>query len=108
MERKRKLWVGAALGAAAAGGAVALHRRRAAQQERMARLAEAGRGQRVVILGAGFGGLTSAMELCRRRVCRELLDVAVVDRQNYQLFTPLLYHVGSGLIDAAHIAYPVG
>jgi NADH:ubiquinone reductase (H+-translocating) len=106
MRRKRELLVGAALGAAAAGGAVVVQRRRAAEAEPAARLAEAGRKKRVVILGAGFGGMRVAMGLSRPAY-RKHLDVTVVDRQNYQLFTPILYHVASGLVDPAHIAYPV-
>ena len=44
---------------------------------------------RVVILGAGFGGLTAAREL------RDHADVTVVDRHNFQTFLPLLYQVAS-------------
>jgi threonine dehydrogenase-like Zn-dependent dehydrogenase len=44
------------------------------------------RRPRVVIIGAGFGGLTAAM--CLKRTDA---DVMVVDRRNYHLFQPLLY-----------------
>ena len=48
---------------------------------------------RVVIVGAGFGGLTCAAALTRARVA-----VTVIDRHNYHLFQPLLYQVAtSGL-----------
>jgi NADH dehydrogenase len=41
---------------------------------------------RVVIVGAGFGGLQ-----CARKLIREPVDVLLIDRENYHLFTPLLY-----------------
>jgi NADH dehydrogenase len=57
---------------------------------------------RVVIAGAGFGGLT-----CARALKHAPVDVLLVDRNNYHLFTPLLYQVASALLDAAEIARPV-
>jgi len=57
---------------------------------------------RVVIVGAGFGGLAAARAL--RRVA---VDVTLVDRHNYHLFQPLLYQVASGLLDPSEIAYPI-
>ena len=56
---------------------------------------------RVVILGAGFGGLTLAKKLAKRA------DVTVVDRHNYQTFLPLLYQVASAGLAADHIAHPI-
>jgi NADH dehydrogenase len=60
-----------------------------------------GRAQ-VVIIGAGFGGLSAARGLRRAAV-----DVVLVDQNNYHLFTPLLYEVGTALLDSSEIAYPV-
>ena len=57
---------------------------------------------RVVVVGAGFGGL-----VCARRLMRRPVDVLVLDRQNYHLFTPLLYQVASSLLNPSDIAYPV-
>ncbi len=57
---------------------------------------------RVVIAGAGFGGLT-----CARALKRSPVDVLLVDRNNYHLFTPLLYQVASALLDPGEIARPV-
>jgi NADH dehydrogenase len=57
---------------------------------------------RVVIAGAGFGGLT-----CARALKHAPLDVLLVDRNNYHLFTPLLYQVASALLDPGEIARPV-
>jgi NADH:ubiquinone reductase (H+-translocating) len=57
---------------------------------------------RVVIAGAGFGGLT-----CARGLRHVPVDVLLVDRNNYHLFTPLLYQVASALLDPGEIARPV-
>jgi len=55
-----------------------------------------------VIAGAGFGGLT-----CARALKHAPVDVLLVDRNNYHLFTPLLYQVASALLDPGEIARPV-
>jgi NADH dehydrogenase len=60
------------------------------------------RRPRVVIAGAGFGGLT-----CARALKKAPVDVLLVDRNNYHLFTPLLYQVASALLDPGEIARPV-
>ena len=57
---------------------------------------------RVVIAGAGFAGLT-----CARALKHAPVDVLLVDRNNYHLFTPLLYQVASAVLDPGEIARPV-
>jgi NADH dehydrogenase len=57
---------------------------------------------RIVIVGAGFGGLEAATNL--GRVAAEL---TVVDRRNYHLFQPLLYQVATAALSPADIAAPV-
>ncbi|MFN4218851.1 MAG: NAD(P)/FAD-dependent oxidoreductase [Candidatus Bipolaricaulia bacterium] len=57
---------------------------------------------RVVIIGAGFGGLS-----CARALVNKPIDVLLLDKNNYHLFTPLLYQVASSLLDPSDIAYPV-
>ena len=57
---------------------------------------------KVVIAGAGFGGLS-----CARALAGKPADVMLVDRHNYHLFTPLLYQVASSLLNPSDIAYPV-
>lgn len=56
----------------------------------------------VVILGAGFGGLTAAKALRNAAV-----EITVIDRQNYHLFQPLLYQVATATLSPADIAVPV-
>src|SRR5512135_3467944 len=56
----------------------------------------------VVIVGAGFGGLTAAKELARAPV-----RVTVLDRTNYHLFQPLLYQVAMAGLSPAEIAQPI-
>jgi NADH dehydrogenase len=57
---------------------------------------------RVVIVGAGFGGLTAAKLLGGKPV-----DVTLIDRQNYHLFQPLLYQVATAGLSPADIAAPI-
>ncbi len=57
---------------------------------------------RVVIVGAGFGGLSAAMRLARTKAA-----VTVIDRRNYHLFQPLLYQVATAALSPADIAAPI-
>jgi NADH dehydrogenase len=57
---------------------------------------------RVVIVGAGFGGLAAARSLGDAPV-----RVTVVDRRNYHLFQPLLYQVATAALSPGDIAYPI-
>ena len=57
---------------------------------------------RVIIIGAGFGGLKAAKQLCN-----EPVRVTVIDRTNYHLFQPLLYQVASAALSPADIAAPI-
>jgi NADH dehydrogenase len=58
---------------------------------------------RVVIVGAGFGGLATARSLARA----DDFDVTIVDRNNYHLFQPLLYQVATTSLSPSEIAYPI-
>ena len=57
---------------------------------------------RIVIIGAGFGGLKAAQTLAKQAV-----EVLLIDRQNFHLFTPLLYQVATCGLDSSEIAYPI-
>jgi len=58
--------------------------------------------KRVVIVGCGFGGLFAVRALARAPV-----DVLVIDRNNYHLFQPLLYQVGTATLATSEIAWPI-
>ena len=57
---------------------------------------------RVVVVGAGFGGLAVAKELAKAPA-----TVTVIDRHNYHLFQPLLYQVATAALSPADIAWPI-
>jgi len=57
---------------------------------------------RVVILGAGFGGLEATKTLRRAPV-----EIILIDRQNYHCFQPLLYQVATAALSPADIAWPI-
>src|SRR5213595_3650607 len=57
---------------------------------------------RVVVVGAGFGGLEAAKKLA----CEDV-RLTVIDRTNYHLFQPLLYQVATAALSPADIAAPV-
>jgi len=56
----------------------------------------------VVIIGAGFGGLSAARALAKSPV-----DITLIDKHNYHLFQPLLYQVATAALSPAQIAQPI-
>jgi NADH dehydrogenase len=57
---------------------------------------------RVVIVGAGFGGLA-----CAKALAGSAAQVTIIDRANYHLFVPLLYQVATAALSPADIARPI-
>jgi NADH dehydrogenase len=57
---------------------------------------------RVVIIGAGFGGLSAA-----RTLVGQPIEVTIVDQRNFHTFQPLLYEVATAGLEAGDVAYPV-
>jgi len=57
---------------------------------------------RVVIVGAGFGGLNAAQS-----VAKGLVQVTVIDRKNFHTFQPLLYQVATAGLSPGEIAAPI-
>jgi NADH dehydrogenase len=58
--------------------------------------------RRVLVIGAGFGGLQ-----CAKALRREPVDVTIVDPRDYHLFTPLLYQVASCVLSPSSVAAPI-
>ena len=56
----------------------------------------------IVVIGAGFGGLT----FCQKFPAK-LARITLIDRQNHHLFQPLLYQVASAGLSAVDIAQPI-
>lgn len=65
------------------------------------------RPHRIVILGAGFGGLYTASHLERLLKDREDVEVLLISRDNYFLMTPLLFEACSGQIELSHCSLAV-
>ena len=61
-----------------------------------------GRRSRVVIVGAGFAGLSVA-----KRLAKAPVDITLIDRENHHLFQPLLYQVATAGLSPADIAWPI-
>jgi len=57
---------------------------------------------RVVIVGAGFGGLEAAFGLAGAPV-----EITLIDRRNHHLFQPLLYQVATASLSTSEIAWPI-
>ena len=57
---------------------------------------------RVVIVGAGFGGLEAAFRLAGAPV-----QITLIDRRNHHLFQPLLYQVATASLATSEIAWPI-
>ena len=58
--------------------------------------------KKVVIIGAGFGGLTAAKELAKKD-----FKITIIDKTNHHLFQPLLYQVATAALSPADIATPI-
>ena len=57
---------------------------------------------RIVIVGAGFGGVKLA-----KLFAKDDVEITLVDRHNYHLFQPLLYQVSTAVLSTDEIAYPI-
>ena len=73
-----------------------------ADQVKVAGVQQLGHRPRVVIVGAGFGGLAAAAALAKAPV-----DVTLIDRRNHHLFQPLLYQVATAGLAPTQIASPI-
>ncbi len=58
--------------------------------------------QRIVVIGAGFGGLS----FCKK-IDKSKFDITIIDRNNYHSFPPLFYQVASGGLEPSSVAFPL-
>lgn len=58
--------------------------------------------KKIVIIGAGFGGIAIAKKLAHKKV-----DILIIDKNNHHTFQPLLYQVATGGLEPDSIAYPI-
>jgi NADH dehydrogenase len=65
------------------------------------------RPHRVLILGGGFAGVTTAQELEKRLGRRGDVEIWLVSSDNFLLFTPLLPEVCSGILEPRHVVAPL-
>ncbi len=65
-------------------------------------MAEAPERHRIVVVGAGFGGLEAVKGLARSPV-----DITLVDQRNHHIFQPLLYQVATASLAPSEIAWPI-
>ncbi len=62
---------------------------------------------RILIVGGGFAGVTTALELAKR--CAGVLPVQItlVSENNFFLFTPMLAEAATGAVETRHVLYPI-
>ena len=63
--------------------------------------------KKIVILGAGFGGLFALKSIYRHIKNWREYDILIIDKNNYFVFTPLLHEVATGGIDPGDIVFPI-
>src|ERR1044071_3166035 len=63
--------------------------------------------RRILILGSGFGGLYTALHLEKKLRRYSDVELTLVNRENFFLFTPMLHEVAAGDLDLTHIVNPV-
>src|SRR2546422_1956699 len=61
----------------------------------------------IVIVGAGFGGVYTAMHLEKLLAHAPEVDITLVNRENFFLFTPMLHEVAASDLDITHIVNPI-
>src|SRR4051812_38345720 len=62
---------------------------------------------RIVIVGGGFAGLYAALELDKTLATRPEIEITLINKENFFLFTPMLHEVAAGDLDLTNIVNPV-
>ena len=63
--------------------------------------------KKIVILGGGFAGLYAAMELEKTLARDQEVEITLVNRENFFLFTPMLHEVAASDLDVTAIVNPL-
>jgi len=63
--------------------------------------------KKILILGGGFGGVAVLNKLQDRFQTDVSVDITIVSKDNYLLFTPMLHEIASGMIETRHIVTPI-
>ncbi|MBL8192835.1 MAG: NAD(P)/FAD-dependent oxidoreductase, partial [Blastocatellia bacterium] len=63
--------------------------------------------KQIVILGSGFGGLYAALEFEKALASRSDIEVTLVNRENFIVFTPMLHEVAASELDITHAVTPI-
>jgi NADH dehydrogenase len=62
---------------------------------------------RILILGGGFAGVTTAMELAKRCAGALPVHITLISEQNFFLFTPMLAEAATGAVETRHVLHPI-
>lgn len=62
---------------------------------------------RILIVGGGFAGVTTAVELAKRCAGTLPVHITLVSDRNFFLFTPMLAEAATGAVEARHVVYPI-
>src|SRR3954454_8738856 len=70
-------------------------------------MSSSARVRRILIVGGGFGGVYTGVNLARLWRGHADVEITLVSRDNYFLMTPFLFEAGSGVLDPRHAVTPV-
>ena len=73
----------------------------------IARVTRKPRKKRIVILGGGFGGVYAAMQLEKLLARENAVEVCLVSRDNFFLFTPMLHEIAASDLEITNIVNPL-
>src|SRR5881392_3128041 len=73
----------------------------------IARVTRRPRQKRIVILGGGFGGVYAAMRLEKLLARESAVEICLVSRDNFSLFTPMLHEVAASDLEITAIVNPL-
>jgi len=62
---------------------------------------------RILIVGGGFAGVTTAVELAKRCAATLPVHITLISDRNFFLFTPMLAEAATGAVEARHVVYPI-